>query len=76
MAGSPSIGNASRRQKFRNAQEEFSCLLLSDLVEEAIGTDQAVIIRGPVENVSYNELSDIVTVLFDQDIEVIEDGRL
>ncbi len=49
-----------------DARAEVSRLLLAEPVEEAGATGQAVLIRGPVEVVVYNELLDRVSILIHQ----------
>jgi hypothetical protein len=61
------------RQEGLNARAEVLSLLLGELVEEATGTDQAVLIRRPVEILLDNKPSNLVTILFDQSIEVLKD---
>ncbi len=63
-------------QKVLNAIWKFLRLILGELVEEAIGTNQAVLIRWPVEIVFHNEFSNRVIILFDHGIEVLEDVRV
>ncbi len=64
------------RQEGLDARGELSRLLLGELVEEAGATDQAVLIRGPVEVVVYNEISDRVSILIHQLIKDMKESLL
>ena len=64
------------RQEGLDARAEVNCLVLGELVEEARGTDQAILILGPVEIVVYNEISDHISILVHQLAKDVKEARL
>ena len=64
------------RQEGLDARAKVNCLVLCELVEEASGSDQAILILGPVEIVVYNEISDWVSILVHQLVKDVKEARL